>query len=276
MLQGPCRLKKRIRFVSQMTGSHWRVWGRVWSQRLKENQFLTLWICPRACCALWSRKSLALSAPGARSAWRCEKGRRHLQVRLLVRCRARTWHSLYTPCHVERPDQQSTHCLSNEQINSENDPTSWLGGYGEKAKPFAEVVQSHLNTQRWKQDLRKGWTAVFDFWFLMPVFSSLCRQPWRRSSIQEGRRVLEPVRRHPMLPCLLKIALFSRALVAHACNPTCSGGRDQEDRGSKPPRANSSRASILKISITKKKKKKGWWSGSRCRSWVQTPAPKKK
>jgi hypothetical protein len=30
-------------------------------------------------------------------------------------------------------------------------------------------------------------------------------------------------------------------LVAHACNPSYSGGRDQEDLGSKPAQANSSR-----------------------------------
>jgi hypothetical protein len=28
--------------------------------------------------------------------------------------------------------------------------------------------------------------------------------------------------------------------VAHACNPSYSGGRDQEDRGSKPAQANNS------------------------------------
>jgi hypothetical protein len=34
--------------------------------------------------------------------------------------------------------------------------------------------------------------------------------------------------------------------VAHVCNPSYSGGRDQEDRGSKPVRANSSQVSISK------------------------------
>jgi hypothetical protein len=28
-----------------------------------------------------------------------------------------------------------------------------------------------------------------------------------------------------------------RGMVAHICNPSCSGGRDQEDRGSKPAQA---------------------------------------
>jgi hypothetical protein len=35
--------------------------------------------------------------------------------------------------------------------------------------------------------------------------------------------------------------------VAHACNPIYLGGRDQEDQGSKPARANSFRDPILKI-----------------------------
>jgi hypothetical protein len=36
------------------------------------------------------------------------------------------------------------------------------------------------------------------------------------------------------------------APVAHACNPSYSGGRNQEDHSSKPARANSSRDPILK------------------------------
>jgi hypothetical protein len=38
----------------------------------------------------------------------------------------------------------------------------------------------------------------------------------------------------------------SRALVAHACNPSYSGGRDQEDCGSKAAQANSLRDLISK------------------------------
>jgi hypothetical protein len=45
--------------------------------------------------------------------------------------------------------------------------------------------------------------------------------------------------------------------VAHACNPSYLGGRDQEDHSSKPAWANSSQDPILKKHITKK----GWWSG---------------
>jgi hypothetical protein len=44
--------------------------------------------------------------------------------------------------------------------------------------------------------------------------------------------------------------------VVHACDPSYSGGRDQEDGGSKPAQANSSLDPILKKPITKKKKKK--------------------
>jgi hypothetical protein len=40
--------------------------------------------------------------------------------------------------------------------------------------------------------------------------------------------------------------------VTHACNPSYSGGRDQEDLGSKPAWANSLQDPISKIPITKK------------------------
>jgi hypothetical protein len=45
--------------------------------------------------------------------------------------------------------------------------------------------------------------------------------------------------------------------VAHACNPNYSGGRDQEDQGSKPALANSLKDSISKKAITKQ----GWAGG---------------
>jgi hypothetical protein len=45
-----------------------------------------------------------------------------------------------------------------------------------------------------------------------------------------------------------------QALVAHAYNPSYSGGRDQEDCGSKPSLANSSRDPTLKNTSQKKKK----------------------
>jgi hypothetical protein len=50
-------------------------------------------------------------------------------------------------------------------------------------------------------------------------------------------------------------------LVAHAYNPSYSGGKDQEDHLQSQPQANSSPDSILKKPIIKK----GWWSGSKGR-----------
>jgi hypothetical protein len=43
-----------------------------------------------------------------------------------------------------------------------------------------------------------------------------------------------------------------QALVAHACNPSYSGGRDQEDHVSKPAWANSSARSYLEKTLYKK------------------------
>jgi hypothetical protein len=46
----------------------------------------------------------------------------------------------------------------------------------------------------------------------------------------------------------------------HACDPSYSGGRDQEDRSSKPSQANSLGEPISK----NPSQKMGWWSDSRC------------
>jgi hypothetical protein len=51
---------------------------------------------------------------------------------------------------------------------------------------------------------------------------------------------------------ILKIMCKGWALVAHAYNPSYSGGRDQKDLGSKPAQANSSRDPTLKKPNTKK------------------------
>jgi hypothetical protein len=68
------------------------------------------------------------------------------------------------------------------------------------------------------------------------------------------------------------MGLRKLTLVAHACNPSYSGGRDQKDHGLKLAWANSSWDPLLKKPFTKK----GWWSGSRCRPWVQDPVLQKK
>jgi hypothetical protein len=64
----------------------------------------------------------------------------------------------------------------------------------------------------------------------------------------------------------LKTKQNSQAPVAHTCNPRYSGGRDQEDQGSKPAQQIVNETLSWKKLITKK----GWWSGSRCRTWVHT------
>jgi hypothetical protein len=51
---------------------------------------------------------------------------------------------------------------------------------------------------------------------------------------------------------------WSQALVAHTCNPSYAGDRDQEDRDLKPAHGNSFQDPSSKIPNTKK----GWWSGS--------------
>jgi hypothetical protein len=53
----------------------------------------------------------------------------------------------------------------------------------------------------------------------------------------------------------------SQTPVAHVYNPSYLEDRDQEDRDSKPVRANSSQYPISKIPNAKK----GWYCGSRCR-----------
>jgi hypothetical protein len=59
-----------------------------------------------------------------------------------------------------------------------------------------------------------------------------------------------------LYPAILVLSSFNDkgycwVLVAHACNPSYSGGRVQEDRGSKPAVASSLRESILKIPNTR-------------------------
>jgi hypothetical protein len=71
---------------------------------------------------------------------------------------------------------------------------------------------------------------------------------------------------------MYKSRMMSQVPVAHACNSSNSGGRDQEDRGLKPaPGKQFKRPYIQKKPITEK----GWWSGSRGRPRVQTPVPQK-
>jgi hypothetical protein len=69
----------------------------------------------------------------------------------------------------------------------------------------------------------------------------------------------------------LKNRCDSQALEVHTYNPSCSGGRDQEDRGSKPAWANSSRDPILKNPSHTKKNSAG--GGAQGEGLVQAPIP---
>jgi hypothetical protein len=81
----------------------------------------------------------------------------------------------------------------------------------------------------------------------------------------------------------LQIKQTSWALVAHACNPSYSGGRDQEDRGSKPVWANSSWDPISKnpshthahTHTHTHTHKIGLVECLKCRPWIQAPELKK-
>jgi hypothetical protein len=59
---------------------------------------------------------------------------------------------------------------------------------------------------------------------------------------------------YPSEKSLFKNLIWGQTPVAHTCNPSYSGGKDQEDRGSKPAWANGLRDPISKKRITKK----GW------------------
>jgi hypothetical protein len=50
----------------------------------------------------------------------------------------------------------------------------------------------------------------------------------------------------------INILFLSQVLEAHTCNPNYSGGRDQENHGSKPVQANSSGDPVLKKHVTKR------------------------
>jgi hypothetical protein len=62
------------------------------------------------------------------------------------------------------------------------------------------------------------------------------------------------------------------ALVAHTCNPSYSGGRDQEDHSSKPVQAKR----FVRLYLKNNQHKKELVGGSRCRPSVQIPGSQKK
>jgi hypothetical protein len=74
----------------------------------------------------------------------------------------------------------------------------------------------------------------------------------------------------------LKKMKDSQALVAYTCNPSYSGGRDQEDHGSKPAWANCSRDPISKKHFTKKGGGVAQGEGSEFESQYHTQKKEKK
>jgi hypothetical protein len=74
-------------------------------------------------------------------------------------------------------------------------------------------------------------------------------QTWDRNRVKGAfgkRDHRSQVGPEPSKVYFIRFESLSQALVAHACNPSYSGGRDQEDRSLKPARANSLRDPILK------------------------------
>jgi hypothetical protein len=61
-------------------------------------------------------------------------------------------------------------------------------------------------------------------------------------------------------------------LVAHTCNLSYSGDREQEDHSLKPAQAKCEKPYLKE----NHDKRKGCWSGSRCRLRVQTLVPQRK
>jgi hypothetical protein len=65
---------------------------------------------------------------------------------------------------------------------------------------------------------------------------------------------------------------YELGTVAHTCNPSCQEAEIKRNMVWSNPKE-----IVLKTHFRKKKiTKKGWWSGSGCRPWVQAPAPQKK
>jgi hypothetical protein len=62
---------------------------------------------------------------------------------------------------------------------------------------------------------------------------------------------------HGLIFATLKVEQARQALEAYTCNPSYSGGRDQEDSSSRTVQANTSQELILKLPNTKQ----GWQSG---------------
>jgi hypothetical protein len=119
---------------------------------------------------------------------------------------------------------------------------------------------------------------ILSCWSLLPC--SMIQTFIPKNSVSQSSRIFLPYTskcdtyflQHPKNPQVLWLfytdmysiiyiinILSSLVPVANACNPSYSGGRDEEDCSSKPAWANSLGDSISEIPNTKK----GWWSGPR-------------
>jgi hypothetical protein len=106
-----------------------------------------------------------------------------------------------------------------------------------------------MNKRREKRNLR-SWA-----WYYMPVIPAFRRLRQGDYELDANLgKTLSQNQKTTTTKSRLKV-IVSRALVAHACNPSCLGGRDQENQGSKSAQANSSGDPGSEV----------WWSGSRCR-----------
>jgi hypothetical protein len=84
---------------------------------------------------------------------------------------------------------------------------------------------------------------------IIPALERLRIESLRPSQVTQG--VQSSLDSIETLSQKLKKKLAEGQWLAHTCNPSYSGGRDQEDHGLKPAQANSSQDPILRKLITK-------------------------
>jgi hypothetical protein len=85
---------------------------------------------------------------------------------------------------------------------------------------------------RIKERGRGGWIQVWYIWYIVRIFVNATMYPhFTTFMIMKEKN---------------KFTYTSWVPMANACNPSCLGGKDQEDHGSKPARANSSWDPVLK------------------------------
>jgi tRNA A22 N-methylase len=112
------------------------------------------------------------------------------------------------------------------------------------------LLEPQQTTKEWRERLNTNVQIMIEdgaaslAWWYMPVIPALRRQRQEEPQLKISLGYI-------VRPCLKKNKI-SQVLVAHTCNPSYTGGRDQEDRSLKPAWANSLRNPILKKPFTKK------------------------